>query len=167
MSDQAWPARYEFRVDGVLDGQWADWFGGLRVKNDGSQTVIVGLLADQSALHGNDRLVYTLAGRAPWLLRLMFAKSTHDVRRDPAVIFRLMTSLGPAGQAILGHEDFRQMFTANVAEAFRQESRGPAHDYTLEARRGSTGIRWIGPRRAGCGSAQHDGDDEGPAGLYR
>jgi hypothetical protein len=69
VSDQAWPARYEFRVDSVLDGQWADWFGGLRVENDGSQTVIVGLLADQSVTHGNDRLVYTLAGWAWYAFR--------------------------------------------------------------------------------------------------
>ncbi len=52
MSGQSWPARYEIRVDGVLDGRWADWFGGLRVEDDGSQTVIVGPLADQPALHG-------------------------------------------------------------------------------------------------------------------
>jgi pimeloyl-ACP methyl ester carboxylesterase len=82
----------------------------------------------------DDRLVYTLAGRAPWLLRLMFAKFTHDVRRDPTAVFSMMTSLGPADQDILGREDFRQAFAANVAEAFRQGSRGPAHDYTLEAR---------------------------------
>jgi pimeloyl-ACP methyl ester carboxylesterase len=84
---------------------------------------------------GDDRLVYTLAGWAPWLLRLMFAKFTRDVRRDPAAVFAMMTSLGPADQHILGGEDFRQAFAANVAEAFRQGSRGPAHDYTLEARR--------------------------------
>jgi pimeloyl-ACP methyl ester carboxylesterase len=83
---------------------------------------------------GNDRLVYTLAGRAPWLLRLMFAKFTHDVRRDPTAVFSLMKDLGSADQEILGREDFRQGFAANVAEAFRQGSRGPAHDYTLEAR---------------------------------
>ena len=52
MSGQSWPARYEIRVDGVLDGRWADWFGGLKVKDDGSQTIIVGRLADQPALHG-------------------------------------------------------------------------------------------------------------------
>jgi len=52
VSDQAWPARYEIRVDGVLDGQWADWFGALQVEDDGSQTVIVSRLADQPALHG-------------------------------------------------------------------------------------------------------------------
>jgi pimeloyl-ACP methyl ester carboxylesterase len=83
---------------------------------------------------GDDRLVYTLAGRAPWLLRVMFAKFTRDVRRDPAAVFAMMKGLGPADQEILGREDFRQAFAANVAEAFRQGSRGPAHDYTLEAR---------------------------------
>ena len=46
------PARYEIRVDGVLDDRWADWFGGLQVSNDGRKTVIAGLLPDQSALHG-------------------------------------------------------------------------------------------------------------------
>ena len=45
------PARYEIRVDGVLDVRWAAWLGGLRVENDGAQTVISGLLADQLALH--------------------------------------------------------------------------------------------------------------------
>jgi hypothetical protein len=46
------PARYEIRVDGVLDDRWADWFGGLQVNSDGTQTAISGLLADQAALHG-------------------------------------------------------------------------------------------------------------------
>jgi hypothetical protein len=44
--------RYQIRVDSVLDDQWADWFGGLQLSNDGTQTIIVGLLPDQSALHG-------------------------------------------------------------------------------------------------------------------
>ena len=52
MSGPARPTRYEFRVDGVLDDRWADWFGGLRVSQDGTQTVISGLIPDQSALHG-------------------------------------------------------------------------------------------------------------------
>jgi hypothetical protein len=46
------PARYEIRVDSVLDDRWADWFGGLQVSNDGTKTIIAGLLPDQSALHG-------------------------------------------------------------------------------------------------------------------
>jgi hypothetical protein len=47
-----WPARYEIRVDSVLDDQWADWFGALQLGSDGTQTVIIGLLPDQPALHG-------------------------------------------------------------------------------------------------------------------
>jgi hypothetical protein len=52
VSDPGRPARYEIRVDGVLDGRWADWFGGLQLSSDGTQTVICGPLADQPALHG-------------------------------------------------------------------------------------------------------------------
>ena len=52
MSEPGRPARYEIRVDGILDDRWADWFGGLQVSSDGTQTVIAGLLPDQPALHG-------------------------------------------------------------------------------------------------------------------
>jgi hypothetical protein len=52
VTDPGWPARYEIRVDSVLDDQWADWFGGLQLSSDGTQTVITGVLADQPALHG-------------------------------------------------------------------------------------------------------------------
>ena len=52
MNSPGQPVRYEIRVDGVLDVRWADWFGGLQVSNDGTMTVIAGLLSDQSALHG-------------------------------------------------------------------------------------------------------------------
>jgi len=45
-------AHYEIRVDGVLDDRWADWFGGVQVSSDGTETVISGQLADQAALHG-------------------------------------------------------------------------------------------------------------------
>jgi len=46
------PSCYEIRVEGVLGGQWATWFGGLQVQGVGTQTVISGPLADQAALHG-------------------------------------------------------------------------------------------------------------------
>lgn len=52
MNGSKWPVRYEIRVDSVLDDQWADWFGGLQLSSDGTQTVIIGLLPDQPALHG-------------------------------------------------------------------------------------------------------------------
>jgi len=46
------PAKYEIRVAGVLDSQWAAWFNDLQLNGEGEETVIRGLLADQPALHG-------------------------------------------------------------------------------------------------------------------
>jgi hypothetical protein len=46
------PARYEIRVASVLDGCWAAQFEGLQVTSDDAETVICGVLTDQSALHG-------------------------------------------------------------------------------------------------------------------
>jgi hypothetical protein len=44
---------YEIRVRGVLDPQWSSWFDGLRVEEAGwGETVIVGPVVDQAALHG-------------------------------------------------------------------------------------------------------------------
>jgi hypothetical protein len=46
------PARYEIRVEGVLDQRWTAWFEDLQIDSDESQTVIYGPVADQAALHG-------------------------------------------------------------------------------------------------------------------
>jgi hypothetical protein len=46
-------ARYEFRVQGVLEPQWSAWFEGMRVTSDEhGQTTIAGPVVDQAALHG-------------------------------------------------------------------------------------------------------------------
>jgi hypothetical protein len=45
-------ARYEIRVRGILDERWTAWFEGLRISEDGDETVIAGPVADQAALHG-------------------------------------------------------------------------------------------------------------------
>jgi hypothetical protein len=52
VSPAAWPARYEIRVDGGLDERWSEWFGGLQVTSIGGETILFGMLPDQSALHG-------------------------------------------------------------------------------------------------------------------
>jgi hypothetical protein len=52
VSASGWPAPYEIRVAGVLDGRWAAWFNGLQISGQGEETVICGLIADQPALHG-------------------------------------------------------------------------------------------------------------------
>jgi hypothetical protein len=52
VSGATWPARYEVRVDGVLDGRWSEWFEGLQIDTEGGETVLSGTLPDQPALHG-------------------------------------------------------------------------------------------------------------------
>jgi hypothetical protein len=46
-------ARYQIRVEGVLDPGWSAWFDGLEVTSDArGQTTITGPVPDQAALHG-------------------------------------------------------------------------------------------------------------------
>jgi hypothetical protein len=52
VSRARWPARYEVRVEGLLDGRWSEWFEGLRIQHQGGETILAGTLPDQSALHG-------------------------------------------------------------------------------------------------------------------
>jgi hypothetical protein len=52
VSGAGWPAYYEVRVDGVLDGRWSEWFQGLQIDSQGGETVLSGTLPDQPALHG-------------------------------------------------------------------------------------------------------------------
>jgi len=47
------PSDYQIRVQGVLDHKWADWFDGMAIKpQENGETVLVGSVADQPALHG-------------------------------------------------------------------------------------------------------------------
>ena len=52
MSGTRWPAHYEVRLEGVLDGRWSAWFQGLRIENQDDETILSGTLPDQPALHG-------------------------------------------------------------------------------------------------------------------
>lgn len=45
--------RYEIRVEGNLDLRWSDWFDGFSLTPAGEgETLLVGSVADQAALHG-------------------------------------------------------------------------------------------------------------------
>lgn len=48
--DQA--TAYQIRLKGALDSSWSDWFGGFTITVEGNETVLTGLVPDQSALHG-------------------------------------------------------------------------------------------------------------------
>ncbi len=52
---------YEIRVKGHLDERWSTWFDGLMVKHEANgNTIISGLVVDQSALHSLLMKVHTL-----------------------------------------------------------------------------------------------------------
>ena len=47
------PEVYEIRIKGQIDKRWAAWFDGLAVTNtEDGETVLVGPVIDQTALHG-------------------------------------------------------------------------------------------------------------------
>ena len=47
------PARYRLRVQGQLGPQWADWFTGFTLNWEvPGETMLVGQVVDQAALHG-------------------------------------------------------------------------------------------------------------------
>jgi hypothetical protein len=48
----SWPARYEIRVEGVLERRWSEWLEGLEVESVGDETILSGMPRDQPALHG-------------------------------------------------------------------------------------------------------------------
>lgn len=43
---------YEIRVEGLLDESWSEGFAGLTIRHESDETVLVGPLRDQAALHG-------------------------------------------------------------------------------------------------------------------
>jgi hypothetical protein len=43
---------YQIRLKGTLDSSWSDWFGGFTITVQGDETILVGVVPDQSALHG-------------------------------------------------------------------------------------------------------------------
>jgi hypothetical protein len=47
------PALYQIRVKGKLEQKWSDWFDGFAIEpQPGDETLLIGLVADQAALHG-------------------------------------------------------------------------------------------------------------------
>lgn len=60
-NDPQSPARYQIRIKGRLDRQWATWFAGLTItyEQDG-ETLLTGPVADQAALYGLLRKVRDL-----------------------------------------------------------------------------------------------------------
>jgi hypothetical protein len=61
IEDHHEPERYEIRIKGHLDDKWADWFEGLTItREDNGETLLIGPVVDQAALHGVLRKVRDL-----------------------------------------------------------------------------------------------------------
>lgn len=45
-------AAYQIHLKGVLDSSWSDWFDGFTIIVEGHETILTGIVSDQSALHG-------------------------------------------------------------------------------------------------------------------
>jgi hypothetical protein len=46
------PTAYQIRLKGTLDFSWSEWFDGFTITAQGDETILVGVVPDQSALHG-------------------------------------------------------------------------------------------------------------------
>ncbi len=100
-----------------------------------SSTCSFDLPGARATWNAEDRRLYRIADRAPWLARLFLAKVARDLRRDPDALFSTVErSVGAADKEVLALPGFREALDWDMGEAFRQGGRGPAHDLTLEAR---------------------------------
>jgi hypothetical protein len=43
---------YQIRLKGTLDSSWSEWFDGFTIIVLGDETILAGVVIDQSALHG-------------------------------------------------------------------------------------------------------------------
>ncbi|MCA9885514.1 MAG: hypothetical protein KC708_21200 [Anaerolineae bacterium] len=71
--NQAQPTQYHIRLQGHLDSEWVDWFGGATITLlDNGTTLLICQIVDQPALHGLLRRIRDLG------LHLISVNSVHD-----------------------------------------------------------------------------------------
>jgi pimeloyl-ACP methyl ester carboxylesterase len=88
----------------------------------------------RESLSKEDRRLYGMADKLPRLFRLPLWKVAREVRKNPSSILSLFTELGESDKAMLAQPNVKRQFEQMVVEAFRQGTRGAAHDLTIEAR---------------------------------
>lgn len=88
----------------------------------------------KETLSKQDRRLYGLADKAPWLLRLMLWKVAKDVRKNPYGILSLFTDVSEPDKTALSQPDVQRVFGEAVVGAFEQGTRSVALDWRLEAR---------------------------------
>ena len=88
----------------------------------------------RESLSKEDQRLYGMADKLPRLFRLPLWKVAREVRKNPSSILSLFTELGESDKAMLAQPNVKRQFEQMVVEAFRQGTRGAAHDLTIEAR---------------------------------
>jgi len=93
------------------------------------------LTGARETLSSQDRQLYLLADKAPWLLRLILWKTASKARKDPSSVLSLFTGVSDPDKAAISVPAVQQLLGEMVAGAFQQGTRGVALDWRLEARR--------------------------------
>ncbi len=82
----------------------------------------------------SDRQMFGLAGRAPWLLRLVLWYTAHELCRNPdRALARMAVELSAPDRAVLAEGDIKEAFIRTSLEAFRHGTRGATWDCVLFA----------------------------------
>ena len=88
----------------------------------------------RASLGSQDRLLYLLADKFPWLLRLILGKIAGEARKDPASVLKLSSEVSEPDKAAIAQPDIQELSGNMVLGAFAQGTRGAALDWKLEAR---------------------------------
>lgn len=44
--------KVKIKVEGLLDKKWQDWFEGMKISYEGEDTILTGIVTDESNFHG-------------------------------------------------------------------------------------------------------------------
>lgn len=88
----------------------------------------------KEAVSKQDQQMYRIADKMPWLFRMMLWKIARDARKNPASIFSLFTDISESDKLALAQPNVKRAFEQMVIGAFRQGTRGVAHEWRIEAR---------------------------------
>jgi pimeloyl-ACP methyl ester carboxylesterase len=81
----------------------------------------------------SDRRLYTMATKAPWLLRASMARTARSLSEHSERMLTMLPDMSKADERAVARADVQALIRAMTAEAFRQGGRGFVHDVRLEA----------------------------------
>lgn len=88
----------------------------------------------KDALSKQDRQQYGMASKMPWLFRLILGKVASGVGKNPESILSLFPEISEVDKEVMAQPNVWRALGQDMAEAFRQGTRGAAWDFKLEAR---------------------------------